>query len=53
MMVLRDMGRTETEIETEKVIERKKRSLTEQKIIAIDILFSGLRNILNIASRME
>lgn len=29
MMVLRDRGRTETE--TEKVIERKKRSLTEQK----------------------
>lgn len=31
MMVLRDRGRRETEIETEKVIERKKRSLTELK----------------------
>lgn len=54
MMVLRDRDRRETEIETEKVIERKKRSLTElKKKITTDILFSGLRNILNIASRME
>ena len=54
MMVLRDRGRRETEIETEKVIERKKRNLIElKKIITIDILFSGLRNILNVASRME
>ena len=31
MMVLRDRGRRETEIETEKVIERKKRNLIELK----------------------
>ena len=54
MIVLRDRGGRETETETEKVIERKKSYWAKKKKkIAMDILFSGLRNILNIASRME